>query len=84
MAHVVKRYAQRRVVDVERRIVEGSPARGETLRRRSHGDGGINTADSERLNAPFRERLAALTRRGRAVARHPLTLHHGRYLLGTV
>src|SRR5205823_3176491 len=76
--------AQRRVVDVERRIVDGTPARVETLRRRSHGDGVINTAYIERLNATFRERLASLTRRGRALARRPLTLHHGMYLIGTV
>jgi transposase-like protein len=84
IAQVVKRYAQRRVVDVERRIVDGTPARVETLRRRAHGDGVINTAYIERLNATFRERLASLTRRGRALARRPLTLHHGMYLIGTV
>jgi IS1 family transposase len=84
IAQVVKRYAQRRVVDVERRIVDGTPARVETLRRRSHGAGVINTAYIERLNATFRERLAALTRRGRALARHTLTLQHGMYLIGTV
>ena len=84
IAQVVKRYAQRRVVDVERRIVDGTPARVETLRRRSHGDGVINTADIERLNATFRARLAALTRRGRALARRPLTLQHGMSLIGTV
>jgi transposase-like protein/IS1 family transposase len=84
MAQVVKRYAQRRVVDIERRIVAGTPARVETLRHRSHGDGVINTAYIERLNATFRERLAALTRRGRALARRPLTLQHGMYLIGTV
>jgi transposase-like protein/IS1 family transposase len=66
VAQGVKRSAQRRVVDVERRIVEGTPARVETLRRRSHGDGVMNTASIERLNAPLRERLASLTRRGRA------------------
>jgi transposase-like protein len=76
MAQVVKRYAQRRV--------DGPPARVETLRRRSHGDGGINTADIERLNATFRARLASLTRRGRALARRPLPLYHGMYLIGTV
>src|SRR3989442_4315615 len=59
IAQVVKRYAQRRVVDVERRIVDGTPARVETLRRRSHGDGVINTADIERLNATFRARLVS-------------------------
>jgi transposase-like protein len=84
IAQVVKRYAQRRVVDVERRIVEGTPARVETLRRRAQGDGVINTAYIERLNATFRERLASLTRRGRALARCTLTLQHGMYLIGTV
>jgi IS1 family transposase len=84
IAHVVKRYVQRRVVDVERRIVDGTPARVETLRRRSQGDGVINTAYIERLNATFRERLASLTRRGRALARRTLTLQHGMYLIGTV
>jgi transposase-like protein len=34
IAQVVNRYAQRRVVEVERRIVDGTPARVETLRRR--------------------------------------------------
>src|SRR5256884_7099281 len=84
IAQVVKRYAQRRVVDVERRIVDGTPARVETLRRRAQGDGVINTAYIERLNATFRERLASLTRRGRALARSTRTLQHGMYLIGTV
>ena len=84
IAQVVKRYEQRRVVAVERRIVAGTRARVETLRRRSQGDGVINTAYIERLNATFRGRLAALTRRGRALACRPVTLHHGMYLIGTV
>jgi transposase-like protein len=84
IAQVVKRYAQRRVVEVERRIVDGTPARVETLRRRSQGHGVINTAYIERLNATFRERLAALTRRGRALARCTRTLQEGMYLIGTV
>lgn len=81
---MVKRYAQRHVVDVERRIVDDTPTRVETLRRRSPGDGVINTADIERLNATFRERLASPTRRGRALARRTLTRQQGMYLLGTV
>jgi len=84
IAQVVKRYERRRVVETERRIVDGTPARVETLRRRSQGDGVINTASIERLNATFRERLASLTRRGRALARRTLTLQHGMYLIGTV
>ena len=74
IAQVVKRSAQRWVVEVERRIVEGTPARVETPRRRSHRDGVINTRSPERLKATRRERLAALTRRGRALARHTVTL----------
>src|SRR5437773_2570817 len=84
IAQVVKRYERRRVVATERRIIDGTPARVETLRRRSQGDGVINTASIERLNATFRERLASLTRRGRALARRTLTLQQGMYLVGTV
>ena len=54
IAQVAKRYATRRVIDIERRIVDGTPVRVETLRRRSQGDGVINTASIERLNATFR------------------------------
>jgi hypothetical protein len=84
IAQVVKRYERRRVVETERRVVEGTPARVETLRHRSQGDGVINTAYIERLNATFRERLAPLARRCRALARHTLTLHEGMFLVGTV
>src|SRR5262250_860626 len=84
IAQVVKRYERRQVVATERRIVDGTPARVETLRRRSQGDGVINTAYIERLNATFRERLAPLARRCRALARETLTLHEGMFLVGTV
>jgi transposase-like protein/IS1 family transposase len=84
IAQVVKRYERRRVVETERRIIDGTPARVETLRRRSQGGGVINTAYIERLNATFRARLASLTRRGRGLARRTLTLQHGMYLIGTV
>jgi transposase-like protein len=83
IAQVVKRYERRRVVEADRRIVDGTPARVETLRRRSQGRGVINTAYIERLNATFRERLAPLARRCRALARHTLTLHERMFLVGT-
>ena len=57
--------------------MDGTPACVETLRRRAQGAGVINTAYIERLNATCRERLASLTRRGRALARRTLTLQHG-------
>src|SRR5256712_14218053 len=84
IAQVVKRYERRRVVETERRVIDGTPARVETLRHRSQGDGVINTAYIERLNATFQERLAPLARRCRALARHTLTLHAGMFLVGTV
>jgi IS1 family transposase len=84
IAQVVKRYERRRVVETARRIIAGTPARVETLRRRSHGDGLIHTASIERLNATFRARLAPLARRSRALACHTMTLQHGMYLIGTV
>ena len=70
IAQVVKRYERRRVGETKRRLVDGTPAHVETRRRRSQGEGGINTASSERRHATFRERWASLTRRGRARALH--------------
>jgi transposase-like protein len=84
IAPVVKRYERRRVVETDRRLVEGTPARVATLRRRSQGAGVSNTAYIERLNATFREHRAPLARRCRALARHTLTLHEGLFLVGTV
>jgi len=84
IAQVVKRYERRRGGATDRRIVDGTPARVETRRRRSQGGGMINTAYTERLNATFRERLAPLARRCRALARPTLTLHEGMGLVGRV
>jgi transposase-like protein len=84
IAPVVKRDERRRVVATERRIVDGAPARVEMLRRHSQGDGVINTTYIERLNATFREHLAPLARRCRALARQTLTLYEGMFLVGTV
>jgi hypothetical protein len=84
IAQVVQRSERRRVVEGERRIVQGAGAQGEPRRCRSPGAGVSNTADLERLKATCRERLSSLTRRGRALARPTCPLRHGRYLLGTV
>jgi transposase-like protein len=84
IAHGVQRDERRRVVETDRRIVDGTPTRGETLRRRSQGHGVSNPAYIERLHATFRERLAPLARRCRALARQPRTLHAGMFLVGTV
>src|SRR5439155_10830824 len=47
IAQVVKRSERRRVVETERRMLDRTAARGETLRRRAQGDGGISRAASE-------------------------------------
>jgi IS1 family transposase len=80
LAQVVKQYAQRQVVGVVHRIVQGSQAQVEALLGGHH----INTAYIERLNATFRTRLANLVRRSRALARQTPTLHAAMYLMGTV
>lgn len=77
MAPVITRYERRRGVETARRIVDGTPARVATLRGRAQGDGVLNTADIERLNATFRARLAPR-------ARHTRTLHAGMFWVGTL
>ena len=84
IAQVVKQYAQKRVVGVIRRVVQGVESQIETLLHKTQEGGVINTAYIERLNATFRSRIAALVRRGRALARQVPTLHDGMYLVGSV
>ncbi|SRR5712691_6772628 len=79
-APAVKRYEQHRVVGGERRIIQGTAPQVEQVRAALQGAGVINTAFIERRNATFRAYLSALTRRGRALARHLVTLQHGMYL----
>jgi hypothetical protein len=67
---------------IERRIVQGTRAMVARLVEVSQGRGGINTAYIERLNATFRQRLASLARRTRALVRQPETLQLGVYVLG--
>jgi hypothetical protein len=54
LGQVVKRYVQRRVVSVERRVVRGTEAAIAAVLATTGGGSGINTASSERLNATFR------------------------------
>lgn len=84
IAQVIKQYAQGHVVGVVRRVVQGSMALIETLIVQTQGEGVINVAYIERLNATFRSRLNALVRRGRALVRQTTSLEYGLYLIGTV
>ncbi len=69
---------------IQRRIVQGCATMIEKLIESTQTQGVINTAFIERLNATFRQRLASLIRRGRALARQPQTLQAGMYVLGCV
>jgi transposase-like protein len=84
MAQVVKQYAGKRVIAIQRRLVQGTMDRVQALLQRTQGGGTINTAYIERLNATFRSCIAALVRRGRALARQTATLHGSMYLVGSV
>jgi hypothetical protein len=82
LGQMVKRYARRRVVSVERRVIRGTEgAIGAVLAATKSGRG-INTASIERLNATFRASLAPLVRRGRAIARTEAVLTAGMWLVG--
>lgn len=81
LVQVVKR-RQAGCLTIERRIVQGTTAIVAHLVELSQGRGGINTAYIERLNATFRQRLASLARRTRALVRQPETLQLGVYVIG--
>ena len=70
------------VLHVERRIVQGVKDLVECLIQQTPGKGVINTAFIERLNATFRQRISALTRRTRNLAQQAETLVAGMYLVG--
>ena len=80
---VVKQHVAQRLV-IDRRIVQGAPSLITRLIQHTQGRGGLNTAYIERLNATFRQRLSALGRRTRHLARRPETLTAGLYLVGSV
>ena len=81
IAQVVKQRIEG-VLHVERRIVQGAKDRVERLIQQTQGKGVINTAFIERLNATFRQRISALTRRTRNLAQQAKTLVAGMYLVG--
>ena len=83
IVQVVKQRSEKHL-QIERRIVQGTVALVEQLLRRTQGGGVINTAFIERLNATFRQRLAPLARRSRALAQQDTTLRAGMWVLGCV
>lgn len=84
IATVIKHTQKRRVVEITRRMTQGSLERAQELLTQSKGGSVLNTAVIERLNATFRERLAPLTRRCRHAAHRLEALETGMYLIGCV
>jgi transposase-like protein len=83
IVQVVKQRVEKHL-SIERRIVQGTAYLVEHLLRHTQGGGVINTAFIERLNATFRQRLAPLARRTRALAQGGDTLSTGMWILGCV
>lgn len=82
LGQVIKQYAQRRVVSVTQRVVQGTSEAITAVLTATKGGRGINTAYIERLNATFRSALVPLVRRGRALAHKVPVLQAGMYLVG--
>ncbi len=82
LGQVIKQYAKRHVTGGGHRVVCGTPASIATALAATHGGTVLNTAYIERLNATFRQHLAPLVRRGRALARTTTVLTAGMYLVG--
>jgi transposase-like protein len=70
------------VLHVERRIVQGAKDRVARLIEKTQGQGVINTAFIERLNATFRQRISPLARRTRNLAQQAETLTASMYIVG--
>lgn len=83
LGQVVKQYAQRHVVSVSRRIVQGTSEAIRAVLTATLSGTDINTAYIERLNATFRGALAPLARRGRAIAHTDTVLTAGMDLIGS-
>ena len=82
IATIIKRTEKKRVVEVTRRMAQGTLSGAQKLLEQSQGGTVLNTAFIERLNGTVRERLASLTRKCRHAARRLEALETGMYLIG--
>jgi transposase-like protein/IS1 family transposase len=82
IAVVIKRTAKKRVVEITRKMVQGTLEQAQALLAASQGGTVLNTAFIERLNGTIRQRLASLTRKCRHAARRLVALESGMWLLG--
>ncbi|HEY1351659.1 MAG TPA: hypothetical protein VGF67_18730 [Ktedonobacteraceae bacterium] len=79
---MLKNTATKRVVEVLRRMAQGSLEQAQDVLRSPLGGKEWKTAFIERFNGTMRERLASLTRRGRHAARRLSRLEAGMWLVG--
>lgn len=79
---VIKKTAKHRVVEVIRRMAQGTVERAEELLALTAGGIELNTAFIERFNGTMRERLASLTRRSRHATHRLAVLEAGMWLVG--
>jgi hypothetical protein len=87
ITQVVKRrlhHGKQKTGDIQRIVTQGSAKMADCLRQLSRGGQVINTAFIERLNATFRQRIAALARRSRAQVRQLETLRCSMFLTSCV
>lgn len=82
IAVVIKRTEKKRVVEITRKMVQGTLEQAQVLLSASHGGTVLNTAFTLRLNGTMRQRLASLTRKCRHAARRLTALESGMWLLG--
>jgi transposase-like protein/IS1 family transposase len=82
IAVVIKRTEKKRVVEITRKMVQGTLEQAQALLASSLGGMVLNTAFIERLNGTMRQRLASLTRKCRHAARRLAALENGMWLLG--
>jgi IS1 family transposase len=79
---VIKKTAKKRVVEVIRRLAQGTVEHAQELLMHTLGGNALNTAFIERFNGTMRERLASLTRSFRHAARRVTALEAGMWLVG--
>ena len=77
IAVVIKRTHKKRVVEITRKVVQGTLEHAQALLSASGGGTELNTAFIERLNGTMRQRLASLTRTCRHAARRLAALESG-------
>jgi IS1 family transposase len=82
IAVVIKRTQNNHVVDITRKLLQGTLEQAQMLLSASHSGTVLNMAFIERLNGTIRQRLASLTRKCRHAARRLAGLESGMWLPG--